>query len=142
MGNEVLRYFAEAEKIGGILGKVRLATLSRITSAEAVTIADTPDVIERLKKAMVAVKEQIGSVGRGPEAPVREASASMLRHHLDIFLELMSQRSIFIGDVQATSRRVTESAALALDCERVSVWFCDPALTKITCVDLFERSKK
>jgi GAF domain-containing protein len=42
--------------------------------------------------------------------------------------------------VDATIRRVNEAASTTLDVERVSVWYCDPAATKISCADLLERT--
>src|SRR6185295_7685556 len=54
--------------------------------------------------------------------------------------ELMSQRALFLGDVEKTVRRVDEAAASTLDVERVSVWVLDAGRTKITCLDLFERT--
>jgi GAF domain-containing protein len=52
----------------------------------------------------------------------------------------MSQRSLFLGDVPKTARRVNEAAATTLGIERVSVWMLDAGRTKITCLDLFERT--
>jgi two-component system sensor histidine kinase/response regulator len=55
--------------------------------------------------------------------------------------DLFSQRSLFLGDVNATARRMTEAAVFALSVERVSIWFLDDARSKIVCADLFERGK-
>jgi GAF domain-containing protein len=54
---------------------------------------------------------------------------------------MMSQRSLFLGDAEATIRRVNEAASSTLDVQRVSVWYCDPEQTKIWCVDLFQRER-
>jgi GAF domain-containing protein len=53
----------------------------------------------------------------------------------------MAQRALFLGDVDKTVRRVDEAAASTLDIERVSVWSLDDKRSKITCLDLFERTR-
>ena len=65
----------------------------------------------------------------------------LLRRYLGGVADLFSQRSLFVGDVNRTARRMTEAAAFTLPVERVSVWFLDDARSKIKCADLFERTK-
>jgi GAF domain-containing protein len=145
MGQKVVRSFAEAEKLGGLLGRIRLATLARIASTEAAAVADSPELLARVEQAMTEVRAEFA--GRTPPADElrgkivsRDPDGAHLRRHLDVLLELMTQRGVFIGDVRATAQRITESAAVTLGVERVSVWFADGGLTKITCADLFERT--
>jgi GAF domain-containing protein len=68
-----------------------------------------------------------------------DEESQLLRRHLKTFLDMISQRSLFLGDTAATIRRVNETASFTLDVRRVSVWFCDPEQTKLSCIDLFER---
>ena len=42
------------------------------------------------------------------------------------------------GDVDAIARQVTELAARAVGCERISVWLFDTSETELRCIDLFE----
>ena len=42
-----------------------------------------------------------------------------LRRYLATCVELISQRALFLGDVQATVRRIDEAASEALDVARV-----------------------
>jgi GAF domain-containing protein len=65
----------------------------------------------------------------------------MLRRYLGSVADLFSQRGLFVGDLDATVRRMTEAAAVTLGVERVSIWFLDDTVTKIVCKDLFERAK-
>jgi len=66
-------------------------------------------------------------------------SEARLREHNRVFLELVAHKSTFLGNVDATIRRVTESAARTLDVARASVWFYDEARTKIVSQDLFQQ---
>lgn len=59
---------------------------------------------------------------------------------MDNYLDLMTQRSLVLGDPLEAAKRVDEVAAETLDVARVSVWMVDPEVTKITCTDLFERA--
>jgi len=147
MGNLAKQYFEKAEQIGGLRGKIRLATLSRITSTEATTLEETPEIVQQLERAMETVTKEFKSNGHasaesGP-APTRsgDPTVQLLRRHVNTYLALMSQRSLFLGDVDTTFQRITEAAAQAVDAARVSVWLVDKKVTKIVCADLFERAK-
>jgi hypothetical protein len=47
MGKQGRAFFEEAERLGGLVAKAQLAALARITSTEAATAADTPDILRR-----------------------------------------------------------------------------------------------
>jgi PAS domain S-box-containing protein len=68
------------------------------------------------------------------------ASEQRLRAHNRKFLELVADKSMILGDVAETARRITEAAADGLEVARASVWFYDDAREKIVCADLFERA--
>jgi hypothetical protein len=140
-------FFDEANRIGGLVAKIRLASLAQVTSSEASSAEDDPRIIERLERAMVQVRNEVqiadpkadASVGRVAPARAGGDDGRVLRRHLQLFVDLMTQRSLFLGDVNTTIRRIDEAAATAIDVERVSVWFLDAARSKISCADLFER---
>jgi len=139
MGARALAFFEDANRIGGLMAKMRLASLSRVTSMQALTGDDSPDVISRLEGAIEQVRTELSRT-EGEKAPlVHGGEIEVLRDQLHTFLDLMTQRALFIGDVDTTVRRIDEAASSTLGVERVSTWFLDPARTKITCVDLFER---
>lgn len=149
MGERCRDYFEQADRLGGLVARMRLASLAQITSAEASTVEDRPEILERLEHVMTRLRSEFdgaappkSGAGAVVSARVGGADASTLRRHLSTHVDLLSQRSLFLGDVDATVRRVDEAASTALDVERVSVWFLDPARTKITSADLFERSKR
>jgi hypothetical protein len=144
-------YFEEANRMGGLVAKMRLASLAQITSSEASTVEDTDDVLARLDDAMVRLRAEFpGRLSMpGDSAPVVPSPSKVatdetkaLRRQLAAYVELMTQRSLFAGDVNATIRRIDEAASSTLDVERVSVWFLDGDRTKITCADLYERSSR
>jgi len=150
MGAIVRRFFDEAERAGGIVGKMRLASITRITSTQATTIEDTPDVLAKFEGAMARLQRELGPRDDAtptiapPRSPsVRPADeAACLRKRLGTIQELLSQRHVFLSDVVETSRRVTESASSCLDVERASIWLLDDASSKISCLDLFVRSTR
>lgn len=149
MGKLARAFFEEAERLGGLAAKAQLASLARVTSTEASAGGDAPEILRRLEAAMKDVRQQRGNKAAPAPAPAEGAivpsagggrEASSLRAQFRSVSELMSQRALFLGDVEKTVRRVDEAAASTLDIERVSVWKLDPGRAKITCLDLFERT--
>ena len=137
--------------MGGLVAKMRLASIAQITSTEAATLNDSPELIARLDAALGRIRGEFTlapvakvatPVVSAPEASRAAASAGDLpRRCMTTVADLIAQRSLFAGDLDATVRRITEAASTTLDIERVSVWFLDPPRTKIVCADLFERAK-
>lgn len=147
MGKRLQRAFEEAGSIGGLVARMRLASMSQLTSVEAETQEDRPEVILRVNTALDEIRKQFATADREDKALPSAVQAGsgddqskILRRHLNTYLDMMSQRSLFLGNVDATIRRVNEAASSAIDVERVSVWYCDPQHTKIWCVDLFQRA--
>jgi len=147
MGKQGRAFFEEAERLGGLAAKAQLAARARVTSTEAATADDTPDMVRRLQTAMMEVKSLRSSSKSVPAAEgaivpsnTGGREAMFLRSQFRCVAELMSQRALFLGDVEKTVRRVDEAAASTLDVERVSVWKLDATRSKITCLDLFERT--
>lgn len=145
MGWRLVGYFKQAEEIGGISGKVQLASITRVTSTEAESIEDTPELRTRFEAALARVRARfVGASASTVATDVPAAGASdaeMLRRHIRSYLELMSQREVVLGQVEQAYQRVDEAAANTLEVARVSVWMLDDGGAKITCVDLFERSE-
>lgn len=152
MGRQAVHLFEQAERIGGLRAKIALAVHTRVPSTEAASGPDTPELISRLEAGLAHIRLQFqgGIPPRGDESqrvsipqPAGGASAELaLRRHQQTYLELMSQRSLLLGNVDTTFRRITEAASHALDVERVSVWRVDPQVTKITCADLYQRTEQ
>jgi GAF domain-containing protein len=119
--------------------------MAGVTSAEASTVDETPELVARLERVMVKLRADFSgadakvSTTRPIDAVERRGDAEVLRRHAQAYLELMNQRLAGFRDLDKTARRVDEAAAHALAVERVSVWFLDDGRTKIRCVDLFER---
>ena len=129
------------------MAKMRLASLAQVTSAEAATGPDRPEVLARLESALKVIEVEFSGTSSEPPAEtlrshvVPAGDASPLRAYLQTHLELMTQRGLFLREVGATVRRVNEAAAHTLGIERVSVWFLSSDQSAIECTDLFERSK-
>ncbi|HVY25087.1 MAG TPA: GAF domain-containing protein [Polyangiaceae bacterium] len=150
MGARAQSCFDEANRLGGLVAKLRLASIAQVTSTEATARQDTPELTAKLEAALVTVRAEFKVAKAGP-APSQSQEIGVwaavakenegLRRHLGTVADLFSQRSLFLGDVNATVRRMTEAAVFALSVERVSVWFLDDARSKIVCADLFERGK-
>jgi hypothetical protein len=145
MGKRIQSFFEEADRMGGLVARMRLASLAQITSTEAATTEDRPELLERLQKAIDALRPQFASTGARagaerevPKPPGGDEQARTLRRHLTTYLDLMAQRSLFLGDAEATMRRIDEAASMTLGVQRVSVWFTDPGATRIRCADLYD----
>ena len=61
------------------------------------------------------------------------------RYHAAI-VDLVADQSILAGDLAKASTLITETAADALDVERVSVWLLTDDGMSLECIDLFERT--
>ena len=150
MGAKCARYFTDAERLGGLAAKIRLASLARITSTEAAAGPDSPEIVERLTLALERVKLEYSSQPQLSERPIAASQAppsaatgltavvTKLRAQIGSMLDLMSQRSLVLGDPRETARRVNEAAATALSVARVSTWLLDDTLLRIICLDLFD----
>jgi hypothetical protein len=147
MGKRLQGFFDEADRMGGLLARMRLASMSQVTSTEASSIDDVPELVERVKKALETLKTQFTTPNEKPTqarevapAPAGDEQARVLRRHLTTYLDLMAQRSLIEGDVDKAIRRVNQAASTTLAVQRVSVWFSDSGSTKITCADLYDHA--
>lgn len=59
------------------------------------------------------------------------------RRQSHILLELAREESIASGELTAALKAITARAAQAVQCSRVSVWFCDAQMTEFRCVHLY-----
>lgn len=143
MGERASAYFEQADRLGGVVAKMRLAAISRVTSVEAAASVDDPETIARLDLALDRIRgDFVGATVEDVAARSTagdEADLQTLRRHIAVFLEVMSQRELLAGDVTAIARRVNSTAAHTLRCARVSVWLLDAKQTAIECLDLYER---
>lgn len=117
-----------------------LAGITRMTTGQANSVADTPELIAQFRKALDTLKASIKS----PNSAELKSTASpeQLRRHIVGFVDLMTQRSLVLGDVLETARRVNELATESLNVARVSVWTLAADASSITCLDLYEREQK
>lgn len=147
MGDKMRGYFARADQIGGLVARVRLASVARVTSTEAEILPDEPVLLSRLDEAMMQVQRQFSSPppseqyqpGVVAKAPSDAARTSLLRKHLSSCADLLAQRSLFLGDLDSTVQRINEAASGTLDIQRVSVWFLEDDDSSLRCADLFDR---
>src|SRR5689334_1063242 len=113
MGKRIQGFFDEADKLGGLVARMRLASTAQVTSTEAQSLEDKPEVVERAQKALDALRIEFAPGVKGAAtardvvaAPAGEDQARLLRRHLTTYLDLMAQRALFLGDAQNTIRRV------------------------------------
>lgn len=142
MGSALSSIVAEAERLGGLQGKLMLAGITRMTTGQANSVADTPELIATFTSALETLKRTVKAQGGDAKELKPGATAEQLRRHVTGFVDLMTQRSLVLGDVLETARRVDELATETLNVARVSVWTLKPDGSSITCVDLYEREVK
>jgi len=140
MGTALANIIAEAERVGGLQGKLMLAGITRMTTGQANSVADTPELIAQFKTALETLKGSIKS----PSTVELKSSATpdQLRKHVSGFVDLMTQRSLVLGDVLETARRINELATECLNVARVSVWTLATDASAIHCLDLYERDAR
>ncbi len=147
VGDQCARIFREADELGGIPARMRLASIARITSSEAAAIKDEPEIVTRLTSAMSQLRSELLRKSTGRFQPVPSAAAdagasAKLRRQIDAMVDLLGQRALLLGDVREAAGRVTEVAAVTLGVARVSVWLLEAERTKLRCVDLFEAGER
>ena len=149
MGANSKKFFEEADRLGGIAAKARLASLARVTSTQAVAGVDDDVTVERLGSALEVLRDEYrrrGAVPAGqsrPDSPARPslrdaADTGRLRGYLDCIVELVSQRNLTLGDPASAARHVNEAAATRLGVARVSIWLLEDEGAVIRCFDLYE----
>ncbi|MEZ0230435.1 MAG: GAF domain-containing protein [Planctomycetota bacterium] len=143
MGQRLVEMYAQANALGGFPAKVRLAGLMGITSTQAGTVPDSPDLIAKCEEALRAMKADAPAKSAGTSTsvvarPGKDAEARLRRFN-QIIAEVMGQRSVFFARPEETFSRLTEAAAQGIECGRASIWFYDDERTTIRCADLFER---
>ncbi len=158
MGRRTRDFFEEADRLGGLVARMRLASLAQVTSTEAAAADDNSPVVERLLKAMPTLLKEFAGSGK-PSSPSGPAPASArtspgvvaagprgdettrtLRAYLTTMVDLISQRDLVIDDLTSTLRRITEAASSVLEVQRASVWFLNHPGDRIECGDLYEAS--
>jgi hypothetical protein len=146
MGRRIVGLFEEAERIGGVVARMRLASLAQLTSTEALTVEDRPETVSRVLRAMASLREELpraqaeAAAGAIAEAVGGDEQTSALRRYMKTFVDLMAQRNTFLEEAHAMVRRINEAASSALGVQRVSVWSLDEQNTKLILVDLFDRA--
>jgi GAF domain-containing protein len=152
MGQRLLELYTQADALGGFPAKVRLAGLLGITSTQAGSVPDTPEVIDKCASALKTLKEELrvsptpssGRLVAPAHAPLPAAAGKdaelRLRRFNQVIADVLGQRSVFFARPKESFARLTEAAADGLQCGRASIWFYDDRRTLIRCADLFERS--
>jgi hypothetical protein len=146
MAQKLYDFFLRAGELGGVQARTRLSILSRMTSTEAKSVADTDDKIKLLEMHLQAVAREFGKSGSTDTYTntVRDSAinlAEKLRKQMSVFADLTAQRSVYGDNLQATAKRITESLVEAIDVERASLWLYNDDQTGIECLDLFVRTK-
>jgi hypothetical protein len=99
LGDRARQFFDEAERRGGLVAKMRLASVAQITSTEAAALEDTPELVQRLAEASSKVLEgsAVRAERRDPTLETRpmQSDARVLRRYLATCVELISQRALF-----------------------------------------------
>lgn len=150
MGERAAAIFDRAGKSLGLVGKMRLASVARVTSSEAATLPDSRDLLTRLESALRTllggdtaaappIDDDLGPASKVVAPRPHDDHTVLLRRQLGVCVELLGQRALFLGQLEATASRITESAVATLNVARASVWLREEGGAQLRCVDLFER---
>ena len=74
------------------------------------------------------------------ETQLRQGEERMRRQSQSL-LELARESSIAAGDIRGSLKVITEKAAEAMRCKRISVWFLDDAESALRCVHLLDNGR-
>lgn len=58
MAEKLLKYYDDAKKLGGLKAQMRLALITKVPSAKAVSAPDSSDNIQSFEKAMMEIKKE------------------------------------------------------------------------------------
>lgn len=157
MGVELVKFFQEAYAIAGLAGRVQLAQLTKVSSADAEAQPDTPELIRCFREAIEEIRGQQWS--SGPNLPVPgppgiqevHRQQSMKEPDLsppeppDLDAAALRLRELVVGsrlELDEVVRSVTASSAKALAVERSTVWICEDNLAALRCVDVYDTTRR
>jgi hypothetical protein len=146
MGERLAYFYDRANQLGGLMARVRLAILTDLPSTQAQVVPDDPDTLRRFDEAFARLSQEFShqtthaSQSQPLNAKHQDSaqSAQMLRRHIQVYLELMSQRSKFQGDFRIACQQITQNAAMTLQVDAVGVWLFNLKQTAITCIDAYD----
>ena len=152
MGQVLYDYYRKADEIGGIPARTKLSILTKISSTEAKSLPDSSLHITLFEKSFKTICQEFTGKTLGFDDSIQKSNLSqisaasgaiteVLQKQMSLLTDLIAQRYLFMGDKQATFKRITESVVEAINVERASVWFYNETKTGITSADLFIRNK-
>src|SRR5688572_13752658 len=108
MGQKLNLFYSKADELGGLRAKIRLSLLTKIPSTQADALPDSEENLKKFEESMVILtKEFSGSINDThimlDKIKPGESLIDMekrLRNHISAFMDLMSQRSLFLGNIQ------------------------------------------
>src|SRR5689334_18390775 len=103
MGKRLQACFEEADRLGGLVARMRLASLSQVSSSDASAPDDKPELVARTQKALDTLRGEFAPSAKGASAageiaaaPAGDEQARVLRRHLNTYLDLMALRSLVL----------------------------------------------
>jgi len=147
MAQKLYDFFLKAGEFGGIQARTRLSILAKMTSTEALSLADSDDKIKILDQHFQTVMKEFGkTAGSKPVASTIVDSGvnlvEKLRRQMSVFADLTATRSVYGDDLAATAKRITEALVDSIIVERASIWLYNKNESAIECLDLYVRTKK
>jgi len=149
MGQKLMTYYTQAAELGGLMGKIRLAVLTGVPSSRAAAVVDEPAVVALFDNCISKVRDEFAGSkvvdAAGTEVSSAEVSAIMplgaddatLRVHIQVFLQLVSQRAV-LTDPDKVIELITEAAAMTLGVARVGIWLLSEQGQAIECAGCYD----
>ena len=76
MGKRIVHLFEQADAIGGLVARMRLASLAQVTSMEAETLEDQPDLVNRAQHALEEIRKQFAAARDEKPSPAPSPSGA------------------------------------------------------------------
>lgn len=140
MGQQLMKFYENAFKLGGLPARVALAKHTGIPGIAAQDVPDTPEKIKIFEAGLAKIKLEFSNSNAPAAHDELKQSSANVQKFTQAHAKLLAEINSYNNDVNQIATRITETAAATLGVARASVWRYDGSA--IECLDLFENSSK
>lgn len=146
MGSKLLDFFHQADEIGGLPAKIRLAVLSKNSSSKAKSMEDSIENIQNMQESFDTMskefdKANINSVPKATRKVTNEDTVKNLRKYISAFSDMF----LFQAEehnLKTSAQQITVKIAESIEVNRASIWLYNEDKSGVVCLNLYEQDKK